>query len=497
MPFVAGQLQRHPRAAARGRVLRLPQGRVHRRQRRPRGLLPGGAAAARSSSTRSATCRCRCSRKLLRAIQERSVRPVGAVTEAPVDVRAAQRDAQGPGRRSPGRPVPPGPLLPPQRDPDPRAAAARAPRGPDGDQRARCSSGSRATPASRRRRALTRDALRPPLALSVPGQRARAREPAASRAWRSPAARSSTSTTSACRSRCSPTARRRSSTAPCRQPRRAAERRPLARSRRSRSRCPTTWQATSTTSSATSWSARSSTIASTAPRPASAWACRCARCAIGWRASNVNVGGDAAGAEPRVKRAQAAPRSAAGVAAAAGCGGAAARRRTSGRGPEATAVDLVVLHSISLPPGEYGGDAIERLFTNRLDWDAHPYFETHPRSAGLGALPDPPRRRAAAVRVVRRPRLARRRVELARPRRLQRLLDRHRARRARGRDLRSRRSTSASARLLRAPGAALSDRMRWPATSMSRRGARTTPARASTGRACAGSRAFAALAFAA
>ena len=38
------------------------------------------------------------------------------------------------------------------------------------------------------------------------------------------------------------------------------------------------------------------------------------------------------------------------------------------------AVELVVLHSISLPPGQYGGDAIERLFTNRLDWDAHPYY---------------------------------------------------------------------------------------------------------------------------
>jgi N-acetyl-anhydromuramoyl-L-alanine amidase len=38
-------------------------------------------------------------------------------------------------------------------------------------------------------------------------------------------------------------------------------------------------------------------------------------------------------------------------------------------------VNLVVIHSISLPPGEYGGDAIERLFTNRLDWSAHPYFE--------------------------------------------------------------------------------------------------------------------------
>lgn len=44
--------------------------------------------------------------------------------------------------------------------------------------------------------------------------------------------------------------------------------------------------------------------------------------------------------------------------------------------PPHTAIDLVVIHSISLPPGEYGGDAIERLFTNRLDWDAHPYFQS-------------------------------------------------------------------------------------------------------------------------
>jgi len=44
--------------------------------------------------------------------------------------------------------------------------------------------------------------------------------------------------------------------------------------------------------------------------------------------------------------------------------------------PASTQVDLVVLHSISLPPGEYGGDAIEQLFANRLDWSAHPYFES-------------------------------------------------------------------------------------------------------------------------
>ena len=35
----------------------------------------------------------------------------------------------------------------------------------------------------------------------------------------------------------------------------------------------------------------------------------------------------------------------------------------------------MVIHSISLPPGVYGGDAVERLFTNRLDPAAHPYFE--------------------------------------------------------------------------------------------------------------------------
>ncbi len=37
-------------------------------------------------------------------------------------------------------------------------------------------------------------------------------------------------------------------------------------------------------------------------------------------------------------------------------------------------VTLLVVHSISLPPGEFGGDAIVRFFTNRLDPAAHPYF---------------------------------------------------------------------------------------------------------------------------
>jgi N-acetyl-anhydromuramoyl-L-alanine amidase len=42
--------------------------------------------------------------------------------------------------------------------------------------------------------------------------------------------------------------------------------------------------------------------------------------------------------------------------------------------PPGTDVSLVVLHSISLPRGSYGGDAIERLFTNRLDPAIHSSF---------------------------------------------------------------------------------------------------------------------------
>jgi AmpD protein len=56
-----------------------------------------------------------------------------------------------------------------------------------------------------------------------------------------------------------------------------------------------------------------------------------------------------------------------------------ARRAPSpnfGPRPAGAVVDLVLLHAISLPPGHYGGDAIERLFTNTLDFSAHPWFET-------------------------------------------------------------------------------------------------------------------------
>jgi AmpD protein len=52
--------------------------------------------------------------------------------------------------------------------------------------------------------------------------------------------------------------------------------------------------------------------------------------------------------------------------------------------PPRVAIDLIVLHSISLPPGQYGGPEIEALFTNTLDWDAHPYFQ-HIRGAEVSA----------------------------------------------------------------------------------------------------------------
>ncbi len=42
--------------------------------------------------------------------------------------------------------------------------------------------------------------------------------------------------------------------------------------------------------------------------------------------------------------------------------------------PPGTEIDLLVIHHISLPAGCFAGDAIERLFTNRLDVNAHASF---------------------------------------------------------------------------------------------------------------------------
>ncbi len=42
--------------------------------------------------------------------------------------------------------------------------------------------------------------------------------------------------------------------------------------------------------------------------------------------------------------------------------------------PADVTLDAIILHGISLPPGQFGGTEIEDLFLNQLDWDTHPYF---------------------------------------------------------------------------------------------------------------------------
>jgi AmpD protein len=43
--------------------------------------------------------------------------------------------------------------------------------------------------------------------------------------------------------------------------------------------------------------------------------------------------------------------------------------------PADAKIDLLIIHNISLPPGQFGGEFIADLFANRLDCDAHPYFD--------------------------------------------------------------------------------------------------------------------------
>ena len=42
--------------------------------------------------------------------------------------------------------------------------------------------------------------------------------------------------------------------------------------------------------------------------------------------------------------------------------------------PAGAGIELIVIHAISLPPGQFGGAGVEELFTNRLDPSAHPYY---------------------------------------------------------------------------------------------------------------------------
>lgn len=44
--------------------------------------------------------------------------------------------------------------------------------------------------------------------------------------------------------------------------------------------------------------------------------------------------------------------------------------------PTGTEINLLVIHNISLPPDEFGGNGVIELFTNQIDPDAHPYYQS-------------------------------------------------------------------------------------------------------------------------
>ncbi len=240
--------------------------------------------------------------KLLRAIQERSVRPVGAVSRTAGERAAAQRHPQGPGRRGAGRQVPAGPVLPPQRDPDPRAAAARAPRRPGWPSASGCSNASPPMLACRLPPRLTREALAHLARYPFPGN-VRELENLLHRAVALSGGETIDVDDLGLPESCSPTKPMRVADAPVPVSTPSATRAEAAAPTSAtapcppRSRCPPTWQRISTRSNATSSCARSSATASTAPRPARAWGCRCGRCATAWRGSGVNVGGDLLGGD--------------------------------------------------------------------------------------------------------------------------------------------------------------------------------------------------------
>ena len=153
----------------------------------------------------------------------------------------------------------------------------------------------------------------------------------------------------------------------------------------------------------------------------------------------------------------------------------AARRATSPSSSSSTAS--------ACRPAEFGGPWIDALFTNALPADGASLFRDDPAPARVLARADRARRRAHAVRAVRPARLARGHFVLARPRRLQRFLDRHRARGHRRGALRRapvRRRSPLSSRRCSAP-IRRSRRAGSPGTATSRPGARPIRGRPSTG----------------
>ena len=110
-----GLLRGHPGDPPRVRALRPRAGRLHRRRTSAASAGSSWRTAARSSSTRSATCRPELQAKLLRVLQERQLERVGGGEAIRVDVRvvaATNRDLEALIRDGT---LPRGPLLPPER----------------------------------------------------------------------------------------------------------------------------------------------------------------------------------------------------------------------------------------------------------------------------------------------------------------------------------------------------------------------------------------------
>ena len=125
-PVRRGELRRDPRGADRERAVRPREGRVHRRRSPDRRgkfeLADGGTLFLDEIGDMSLKTQA----KVLRALQEQVVEPVGGTASVQVDVRVlAATNKDLPTEIRAGA-VPRGPLLPPQRHPDLRAAAARS-----------------------------------------------------------------------------------------------------------------------------------------------------------------------------------------------------------------------------------------------------------------------------------------------------------------------------------------------------------------------------------
>ena len=124
-PFIEVNCAAIPEELIESELFGHTQGRVHRRGRRPARQVrdrDGGTLFLDEVGDMSLKTQA----KVLRALQEQIVEPVGGQQQRARRRARDRRDQQGPRRRDPARPVPRGPLFPPERHPDLRAAAARA-----------------------------------------------------------------------------------------------------------------------------------------------------------------------------------------------------------------------------------------------------------------------------------------------------------------------------------------------------------------------------------